>query len=48
MVIKVTVGLEDKFYKVDENQWDLIRALQDLGCFAENVKIDEVAVTYLC
>ncbi len=48
MIIKVVVDSKEQFYKVDENQLDLICTLQDLGCFAENVKIDEVAVECLC
>lgn len=48
MIIKITVGLETKFYEIDENQWQMIRTMQNLRCFAENVVIEEVAIAYLC
>ncbi len=38
MIIRVAIDTDEMFFNINEDQWELIRALQDAGCLAKMLK----------
>lgn len=46
--IKIRVhGVEAGIWRVSEEQWEVIKALKDLGAFNETVTIEEIKIRYM-